>query len=120
MLAAVLFVLFAQTQVSSSEELQGALARAKPGDRIRVAAGVYNGGISASGVRGEPKKPVVVCAAESKNPPVIRGGATAIHLSAVAHVELRDLVIEDCTANGINIDDGGKLDSPSRGIVLEN
>jgi hypothetical protein len=85
---------------------------------IRVAPGDYRGGLSVRGLHGEPGRPIVIRAADPRRPPVFRGGASAIHLSRVSDVELRDLVIEGATDTGINVDDGGDLTNPSRRVVL--
>ncbi|WP_337177564.1 right-handed parallel beta-helix repeat-containing protein [Paludisphaera sp.] len=98
--------------------LRRALAEARPGTTIRVASGDYAGGVFARDLRGEPGRPIVIRAADPDRPPVFRGGNSAFHLSRVSHVELRDLVAEGATANGINIDDGGDLANPSHHVVL--
>jgi hypothetical protein len=106
--------------VSSARELGAALDGVKPGSRILLAPGVYEGGVHAARVRGKEGKPVVIAAADPKNPPVFRGGAAGLHLSEVEHVELRDLRIEGCSANGVNLDDGGNVKSPSRHVLVKN
>ena len=106
--------------ISSSKDLRLSLAAAKPGDTILVAPGAYEGGITVSNARGEAGKPIAVRAADPKNPPVFRGGNSGLHLSGAAHVELADLCFEGAAANGINIDDAGKLDASTHHITLKN
>jgi hypothetical protein len=60
----------------------------------------------------------VVAAADPRRPPVIRGGETGLHLSDVAHIELDTLVVSGARGNGINIDDGGTVETPSHHVVL--
>ncbi|WP_435021469.1 right-handed parallel beta-helix repeat-containing protein [Tundrisphaera sp. TA3] len=98
--------------------LRREIAGAKPGSVIRVAPGVYEGGVSARGLHGKPGSPIAIRAADPKEPPTFRGGASAFHLAAVSHLELADLVVEGATGNGINIDDGGKAGEPSHHVVL--
>ena len=110
---------WAQT-VRTPQELRDAVGRAGPGTKILVAAGDYDGGFHFSNVRGAAGKPVVIAAADPKNPPVFKGGANAVHLSAVEHLEIDGLVVRDTTANGLNIDDGGAREKPSHHVVLRN
>ncbi len=110
----------AQSTVATPQELREALARAQPGACIRLAPGDYAGGVFAANVRGAPGKPIVLCAEDPQRPPVFRGGATGLHLSGVEHVELHDLSFAECSANGLNIDDGGEASSPAHHVVLRN
>ena len=108
----------ATVRVRDVQAFRQALAQAKPGARIELAPGEYAGGIYLADVRGEEGKPIVIAAADPKAPPRFRGGAAALHLVDPAWVELRDLVFAGQTANGLNIDDGGSLDTPAHHIVL--
>jgi hypothetical protein len=54
------------------------------------------------------------------DPPHFSGGVQAIHFSDCSFVTLRHLRIEGCSGNGINADDGGSYDTPSRGMVFES
>ncbi len=104
--------------VSTTIELRSALVEAKPGTTIEVAPGDYEGGLSIHGLKGEPDRPIIVRAADPMRPPTIRGGGSAIHLAQPAYVEIRDLVIEGASGNGLNIDDGGNVESPAHQIRL--
>jgi hypothetical protein len=116
---AVLFMLAAQAlpsevRVASTTDLRSALREAKPGARILLAEGKYDG-FSAANFAGNAEHSVVVASADPKRPAVFTGG---VHLSKIAFVELADFVIEGASANGLNVDDGGVLDSPSHHVVL--
>ncbi|MFY9234381.1 MAG: right-handed parallel beta-helix repeat-containing protein [Fimbriimonadaceae bacterium] len=106
-------------RVGDTESLARAMRNAKPGTRILIEPGTYRGGISAS-IHGAKDKPIVIRAADPKNPPRIVGGGTGIHLSDSSYVEISDLIIEKATNNGINIDDGGTYETPSHHIKLHN
>jgi len=80
--------------------------------------GEYEGGLYFSNVRGEPDQPIVLAGADPNHPPVIRGAGECLHLSDVAYVELRDLVLTGASGNGLNIDDGGSFDTPAHHVVL--
>ncbi len=107
-----------EVTVNDAGGLRRALAAATPGTTIRVAPGAYEGGFSARGLRGEPGRPIVLAAADPDRPPRFEGGGSGLHLSGVADLELRDLVISGTTGNGINVDDGGDRGSPSHHVVL--
>lgn len=103
-------------RVADAEALRAALAAAKPGTRIELAAGDFTG-FRAMNVRGTAAAPIVVGAADPAAPPRVRGG---IHLSDIAHFVLDGLLVEGAPANGINVDDGGSFETPSHHVVLRN
>jgi hypothetical protein len=107
-----------EVDVADRAQLRRAVAEAGPGTTIRVAPGRYAGGLSFRDLRGEPGAPIVIRGADPERPPVFAGGSFGFQLSRVAHVELRDLAVEGASDNGINVDDGGDLESPSRHVVL--
>jgi hypothetical protein len=108
--AAVLFwssmAFGAEVQVANREELRSALANAKPGDRIHVAPGTYQGGLHIENMRGRKDAPIVVEALDPANPPRIQGGTSGLHFSRAAYLELRDLHFSGQEHNGLNLDDG--------------
>jgi hypothetical protein len=107
-----------QIVVRTSRELTAALARAKPGTTIALAAGVYQGGIFASDIAGTPGAPIVIEAADPARLPVVRGSGHGLQFTRVRHVTVRRIVFEDQRDNGINIDDGGAFETPSQHITL--
>jgi hypothetical protein len=108
----------AEVKVDTLPALRAALAKAGPGTTVLVAPGTYEGGLDVRGASGAEGRPILVRAADPKDPPVFTGGG--VHLSGISHIELRGLTIEKVRGNGINIDDGGKLDTPARGVVLRD
>jgi hypothetical protein len=103
---------------STLQEIHGAARNAKPGDVIRIAPGTYAGGLHLVDLRGAEGKPVVLEAADPEHPPVFRGGGVGIQLSDPVHVELRNLVFEGQSGNGLNVDDGGTPESPGHHVTL--
>jgi len=101
-------------RVTDDESLRRALAAARPGDTIVIAAGTYRG-LSAANVRGESGKPIVLRGEDRSAPPVFSG---TVHLTDPAFLEIMDLRVEGASANGINIDDGGTFDTPAHDITL--
>lgn len=107
-------------RVSDVAGLREAVARAKPGISILLEPGDYRGGLHLTGIRGAAGRPVVIGAVDPKNPPRIVGGGSGLQLSAISHVEVRDLVLIGATGNGLNIDDGGVRGTPSRHVRVRN
>lgn len=105
-------------RVSNRSELIGALRQAQPGTRIRLAPGVYAGGIVITDLRGTKAAPIVIESEFRERRAVIDGGNSGIQLSNAAHVELRQLEIRKSAINGLNLDDGGERNSTANGITL--
>lgn len=105
-----------EVRVASSAELAAALSHAGPGTRIVVAPGEY-GRVAASGVRGSSEKPVEIVRDLDAARPVFREG---LQLSDVEHVVIEGLEIDGSPTNGLNIDDAGTFESPSRHVVLRD
>ena len=94
-------------EVPSASLQVGQVILARPGDRITLAPGTYRGDFAARGLRGTADRPIVV-AGDPMRPAVIVARNTGLHLSAVAHVEVRDLTVEgakeilrDCMYDGM-------------------
>jgi len=114
-LAAALFLLApGDVRVSDSEGLRRALRDPKPGTTVLLAPGTYEGGHHVSGVAG-----IGIRGADPKDPPLVTGGgSTAFQFSACSGIRLAHLRVKGFPGNGINIDDGGVLDRPSRDVVV--
>lgn len=105
-------------RVNDDAEFGKAVAAAKPGDRILLAAGDYRSDFHFTAVRGSNAAPIVIAADDPKRPPRFVGKTAPLHFTRVAHLELRDLVIEGARGNGLNVDDGGDPDKPSHHLTL--
>jgi hypothetical protein len=101
--------------VAGDQQLRLALRGAQPGDVIKVAPGQYKGGLYYRDLRH-----VTLEGANPDAPPVFRGGNTGLHFASCEHLTLRHLVVEGAADNGINIDDGGKMDGSARHIRIEH
>jgi hypothetical protein len=62
---------------------------------------------------------LVVEAADPKRPPEFVGGVNAWQFSRCDGLVLRNLVCRGQTGNGLNIDDGGEMKTPVRGVRIE-
>ncbi len=107
-------------RVATRDEFVRALRAAKPGTTILVSPGKYAGGLSQARLRGTKESPIVIAGADVSDPPIIEGGGSGLHLSSPEDVELRNLVFTAATGNGLNIDDGGSVDTPANHVTLKN
>lgn len=106
--------------VRNTEQLRAALLRAEPGTTIALAPGRYSSDISIETLRGTNDKPIIIAAADERDPPHFVGGKVAFHFIGCSYVTLRGVKVSGCTGNGINADDAGNADEPSQGMVFEN
>lgn len=114
-------LLFGSTtiEVGSLQELRRAAASAKPGDVIQLKSGDYSGGIYLEGIKGLPGKPITIRGEGNSTKPRLQSGSTGLHLSRSEYVTVQNLRFLNFSANGVNVDDGGVRDKPSKGIVLD-
>jgi len=110
----------AEADVRNADELRRELGRAGPGTVIRLAPGDYGSGVRLEKVSGTRERPIVIAGLDAQHPPRFSGGGEAIHFSDCNYVTLRGIRVSGCAGNGINADDGGSYDTPSRGMVFEN
>jgi len=110
----------ASIRVKDAREFREAVSKATAGTTILLEPGDYPGGLHFSNLNGLPGRPVVIRSADADRPARIVGGGSGLQLSSVSHLEVRSLVVEKATGNGINIDDGGNIGKPSHHIVLRN
>lgn len=104
--------------VRDDAQLRAALQDLAPGALVVIGPGVYSGRHELRGVKGTAAAPIVICG-DPRDPPVFEGGGSeAWHLSGCEHLVLRDLIVRGFPGNGINVDDGGARDAPSRGIRI--
>ncbi|QDS98395.1 PEP-CTERM sorting domain-containing protein [Adhaeretor mobilis] len=99
--------------VSDNSQFASAFSNASPGDNILLQPGNYNGGRYRLGLSD-----VTIRSVDPANRAVIQGGTNGIQLSSAQSVTLQDLVFEGQAANGVNIDDGGNISTPSTDITL--
>lgn len=98
----------------NDNELRAAVRNLQPGMVLKIAPGDYTGGHTVAGV-----EKLTVEALDPAQPPHFRGGAQAWHFSRCPGLAVRHLRISGQSGNGLNLDDGGKLDKPVVGIILE-
>jgi len=95
--------------------LREILPRLAAGDTLKIAAGEYPGGYSVSGISD-----LKIEAQDPQDPPHFKGGKQAWHFSRCPGLTLRHLKCSGQSANGINLDDGGKRGESVAGITLSH
>lgn len=108
----------AEIRVTDSPGLYRAAKEAKPGTHILLEPGEYRGGIHLVNLHGSPGKPIVIRPADPTKAARIVGGGSALQLSDVSYVELRNFTIQRPQHNGLNIDDGGTPETPSHHVLI--
>lgn len=90
--------------------IEAAARVAAPGTWIRLAAGVHASDQVVIALRGTAEAPIWITGDLTKPPPVIAGGAEALHLTRPAYVVIRHLELIGQSTSGIAVDDGGMRD----------
>ena len=106
--------------VSDLKTLRSALSKIEPGNRILISPGIYKGGFALRGIQGTKDSPIVIEAENPELPPSFTTRGEAVKLSRVAYIKLKNIHIKGVSGNGINIDDGGDVETPSHHVILEN
>lgn len=106
-------------EVRTDAELEVALAQARPGLEISLLPGVYTGGHYLEGIQGGAGGArFTIEGAGGPSDVIFRGGEEAFHFSNCSNVALHNFTVSGYPGNGINIDDGGSYETPSRSITL--
>lgn len=97
--------------------IASAAAVAQPGDSIICHDPVLSGGIFLQNLKGTEDKWIYLIGATDQNH-ILRGGSNSIQFSNAAYLHIEGFIIEGQTGNGMNIDDGGNLNSPTHHITI--
>ncbi|MCW1917019.1 right-handed parallel beta-helix repeat-containing protein [Luteolibacter sp. GHJ8] len=100
--------------VKNTAELRAALGKLAKGDILKIGPGEYAADLHVAGI-GD----LTVEALDATAPPHFKGGKQAWHFSRCEGLKLRHVKCSGQSANGINLDDGGKREDPVKGILLE-
>jgi len=100
--------------------LRAAASGIRPGDTLVLQSQFFDDGAQfLSEWTGTASDPIVI-RAEREHEAIFRGGSAAIHLIKCHYVVIEGLIFEGQTGNGVNIDDGGDYDIPSKHITVRN
>ncbi len=101
--------------VRDAAGLKAALPTLTAGTILRIASGEYPGGHAVKDVAN-----LTIEAADLDKTPHFKGGSYAWHFSNCSGLKLRHLRVSGQSRNGINIDDGGRDDRPTKDVTLEH
>ena len=100
--------------------LESVASSVQPGDTLLLLDQVFSDGSQfLENLNGTIDAPIVIIA-ETPYQSIFRGGTEAIHLINCSYIEINGIVVEQQSGNGINIDDGGDYDTPSKHITIRN
>lgn len=89
------------------------------GDTVIIHTGTYTGSFFISDLNGSPTSPIVIQGASGETV-VFSGGSESFHFSDISYVTVQNLIFQNQTGNGMNIDDGGTFASPSHHLTIRN
>jgi hypothetical protein len=99
------------------DTLSDAAPFANPGDSLVLEATIFSDGTQfIEDLNGTVDDPIYILGQEGQT--IFRGGTEAIHLINCSYVVIQDIIIEQQTGNGINIDDGGDYSTPTHHIII--
>jgi hypothetical protein len=81
--------------------------------------GSVSGYQNITNLKGTKENPILITSGNEGNF-VIEGAIGGIQFSNIENVIIQKLTFQNITGNGLNIDDGGTLDTPSINIIIEN
>ena len=90
--------------VSTQNQLNAAISRAKPGDEIRLAAGTYATGIQIFGGKSGTASNPITITSQGTSKPIIKGtGDGGIQIEQVSYYVFNNLEVHNEQGDGINI-----------------
>lgn len=96
-----------------------AAREARPGDTILVHDGTYRGTFWIENLQGTADQYIVI-RGTSRDGVRLDGGSESMHLSDCAYVRIEELTVTGQTANGMNIDDAGSIETPTHHIEVRH
>lgn len=100
--------------IREAAALKAAMSGLKAGTVMKIAPGDYPGGWHINGVEN-----LTIEALDPQSPPHFKGAGNGWQFSKCPGLTLRNVRISGQTGNGLNLDDGGDLTNPVKGITLE-
>jgi hypothetical protein len=99
--------------------LQSAASVVEPGDTILLLDGNHLTGQFISNFKGTGSNPIWIIS-ENSGKAIFDGGSTAFQLSDAENLIFEGITFKGQTANGVNCDDGGTYETPSKNITFYN
>ena len=84
-----------------------------------IAAGDYSGGFDVRDVSGDPEGRITIRGADPVGRPSSKREIVGRPWTADCnYLTLADFIVDGCTINGLNFDDGGSIPTPMHDLVL--
>lgn len=96
-----------------------AAAVALPGDTILLHPATYTGPYFISNLKGH-RNAWITIKGTTKEQVIFSGGSESMHFSDAEFLHIENLTVRAQTGNGMNIDDAGSMESPTKHVVIEN
>lgn len=96
-----------------------AASDARPGDTILIHPGLYRGSFFISDLKGRSDAWITIRGTD-RDQVIFEGGTESMHFSDVEFLNLLNFTVKSQTGNGMNIDDAGSFDSPSKKVNIQN
>ncbi len=96
-----------------------AAAAAQPGDTILIHPGSYRGPFYIELLQGRRDAWITIKGTD-RDLVVFEGGLESMHFSKINYIFLSDFTVKGQTGNGLNIDDGGTLQTPAHHVSIEH
>ncbi len=106
LLAAAADLIAGPIEVAGTAALKEAARSARPGARILLAGGTYQGDCKLTGVKGGPEALIGIVARDPAHPPVFEGGEVAFQLIDCAYLLVEGIVARGASVNNIQVGDG--------------
>lgn len=92
---------------------------ARPGDTILIVPGEYRGTFWIENLQGTETAPIVLRGTDSATVRFV-GGSESMHFSDCTYLRIENMTVSAQTGNGMNIDDGGSIETPTHHISIRS
>jgi len=89
------------------------------GDTVIIHTGSYTGSFFISDLNGTSMNPIVIQGASGETV-IFAGGSESFHFSDISYVIIQNLIFQNQTGNGMNIDDAGTFNTPAHHLTIRN
>lgn len=89
------------------------------GDTVIIHTGTYTGSFFISNLTGTAAAPILIQGATGETV-IFSGGSESFHFSDIAYVNIQNLIFQNQTGNGMNIDDAGTFNTPAHHVIIRN
>lgn len=98
---------------------RAACLEARPGDTVLLHAAQYRGPFFIENIAGTASDPIVI-RGESREAVLFDGGSESMHFSDCSRLVIENFTVRGQTANGMNCDDGGSIETPAHHITFRD